>query len=88
MDALEILTRKIQLAANELLKLKKERRGFLSEIETLRAQLDQTHKILKETEAARRYQERIRGRLEKISRKIERHLMSDSAMAMNGGERT
>jgi hypothetical protein len=86
MDALDLLTKRVQQAAVELTSLKKEKRQLLGEVDRLRAEQERLLKSVRENETARRQQEKIRTRLEKISRKIDRHLMSDSSAAVALGE--
>lgn len=81
MDALESLTKKVQQAASELIALKKEKVHLLEQVENLRAELQQAQKVVRDGELHRRQQEKIKTRLEKLSRKIEKHLMSDQTMA-------
>ncbi len=82
MDALDLLTKKVQHVAAELTSLKKENRQLGSEIERLRAENDRMLRSIRDNEQARRQQDKLRTRLEKLSRKIERHLHADSSASV------
>ncbi len=85
MDIIDQLTKKVQTAAHELVALKKEKQQFLSEIELLRHELQQFAQAGREIEAYKRNQERIRIKLEKINKKIEKQMMSGQSLTFAGG---
>jgi predicted nucleic acid-binding Zn-ribbon protein len=85
MDILDQLTKKVQTAAHELQALKKEKQQLLSEVELLRQELTHQQHAMREVEEFKRNQERLRTRLEKLGKKIDRHLMSDQPMSFAGG---
>lgn len=87
MDFIDQLTKKVQTAAHELMALKKEKQQLLSEIELLRAELHHNQKAMKEVEEFKRNQDRLRIRLEKLGKKIERHLSSDQPLSFAGKPR-
>ena len=83
MDIIDQLSKKVQTAAHELLALKKEKQQLLSEIELLRQQLEHQTQAMREVESYKRNQERLRIRLEKLSKKIDKQLLSDQVLTFS-----
>lgn len=85
MDIIDQLTRKVQTAAHELTALKKEKQQLLSEIELLRHELQQFAQAGREIESYKRNQDRLRVKLEKLGKKIDKHMMSGQSLVFAGG---
>lgn len=81
MDAIESFSKKVQQAARELIDLKKERALFMSELESLRRQVRGNQNLLRENEKLRRDQEQLRTRLIRLQRKIDKHLLVETALS-------
>lgn len=74
MEILEHLTKKVQDASRELLTLKNERKQLLSELELLRQQSSQFQPLIRDNERLKKDQDRLRTRLLKMQKKVERLL--------------
>ena len=75
MEVVDRLLKKVQRAAEELIELKDQNRSLLSEVELLRRQLKDHQELLRENERNRRTFEKLRGRLTKLHKKVERALI-------------
>jgi seryl-tRNA synthetase len=88
MDVLKNLTKKIHLAADELVSLKKERQQMLTELEWLR-QENQKHQLLaRENEKFRRDRDKLRSKLEKLNKRIDKLIQGEKALPTAAGEGT
>jgi len=74
MEVIDRLLKKVQLASDELIQIKRENRHIASELEAIRNQLREHHLLLKENERYRKDADKIRGRLTRIHKKVEKAL--------------
>lgn len=74
MDILDQLTKKVHLAADELVSIKKERLQLLSEIEILRANNLKAQGLLRENDTLKKDHERLRAKFLKMQKKIDQIL--------------
>jgi hypothetical protein len=82
MEAIERLLKKVERASDELIDLKRDNRRLASELEALRHQLRDHQLVLKENERHRRDADKLRGRLTRLHKKVEKALMvAPSALA-------
>ncbi len=89
MEILDQLTKKVREASHELLSLKNERRQLLSEIELLRNQSQQVQSILRENDRIKKDHDRLRARLLKMQKKVERLLALElPVMSPFGGNKS
>ena len=89
MDVLDQLAKKVQLAANDLISLKKEKQQLVSELELLRHELRHHQSILRENEKLRRHQYLLRAKLEKIHHKLGKYTGTNAQLTyvLEGGNR-
>lgn len=87
MEVIDRLLKKVQLASDELIEIKRENRHIASELEALRNQLREHHLLLKENERFRKDADKLRGRLTRIQKKVEKALSVTPTLlsGMEGG---
>ncbi len=72
MEVVERLIKKVQRAADDLVELKKQNRVLQSEVDLLQRQLKDHQNLLRDNERHRRTFEKLKGRLTKLQKKVER----------------
>ena len=91
MDIVEQLSRKVRLAADQLIELKQEKEELLSEMASIRDQLHHHQLLLRENDKFRQERERLRIKLAKIQKKLQKHLSLEGSVIafspMPGGNR-
>jgi hypothetical protein len=87
MEVIDRLLKKVQLASDELIDIKRDNRHMSSELEALRNQLRDHQLLIKENDRYRRDMDKLRGRLTRLQKKIEKALMvAPAALAATEGE--
>lgn len=74
MTNLDQLADKIRRAARDLVALKQENRKLNSEVEMLRTESVRYHALKKESERTRKEQDLLKGKLERLNKKLEKML--------------
>ncbi len=82
MEIIDQLSKRIQDAAQEIINLKKERRDLQSELEYLYREQHRYQNALRDNERLNREQSRLRVRLERLNKVLEKHLGSEPALAV------
>jgi hypothetical protein len=82
MDMLDQLTKKVQQAAHEIINLKKEKTQLLSELELLRQEVQHYQHTIRENELALKTYGRVRSKLEKISKKLEKSMTNEQSVGL------
>jgi hypothetical protein len=85
MEVIDRLLKKVQQASDELIEIKRDNRHITSELEALRNQLRDHQLILKENDRYRRDLDKLRGRLTRLHKKVEKALMVAPAALSEGG---
>lgn len=75
MEVVDRLLKKIQHAADELVELRTKNRALQSEVDVMRRQLRDYQDLIRENERNRRTFDKIRGRLVKLHKKVERAMI-------------
>jgi SMC interacting uncharacterized protein involved in chromosome segregation len=89
MELIEQITRKTEKIVLDLAKIKKENRQLISEVEILRQQLTEQKKSTGDFDQLTRERERLRSKLERVSKKLDKLLQTDpvpAGPASEGGE--
>jgi hypothetical protein len=85
MEAIDRLLKKVEQASDELVDLKRDNRRLASELEALRHQLRDHQLLVKENERFRRDGDKLRGRLTRLHKKVEKALMITPGALAEGG---
>ncbi len=72
METIELFSRKVHKAAEQLVSLKKEKARLTAELVSQRQQLERLQRLDKENENLRKEREKIRSKLTKLQQKIEK----------------
>ena len=87
MEVIDRLLKKVQQASDELIEIKRDNRHITSELEALRNQLRDHQLILKENDRYRRDLDKLRGRLTRLHKKVEKALMvAPAALSEEGAD--
>src|SRR5690242_2443375 len=81
MEIIDELSQKVELAARQIIDLKKDRHQLQSEVDLLRKQLRDYQSTLTENEKFKRDQETLRSKLLRLQKKIEKHLLVEMTLA-------
>lgn len=74
MEVIERLLKKVQTASDELIEIKRANRHMASELEALRNQLRDHQMLLRENDRYRRDFDKLRSRLGRLHKKVEKAL--------------
>lgn len=85
MEIIDELSQKVHQAAKELVDLKKERQQIYSELELLRNQQADYQSMARENEKMKRDQDQLRTRLQRLQKKIDKHLLVETTLSTQGG---
>jgi len=84
MEVVDRLLKKVQLAAEDLVALKKQNRTLQSELDLLRRQLRDHQDLIRENQRNKQLFDKLRTRLNKLHKKVERALIIAPVGIING----